>query len=101
MVVPALFYDYMPLDLSLLLAGAAGAIAKDIVVDGRLKLPCVDGGDLLLGFIGGAIVGAFVGFAVDHSVLTAALSGYVGTSAIRNLLPPDNSDSSSPPKPPC
>ncbi len=72
----------------LLLAGALGAIAKDIVQDGRLKLPSIKDGDLVLGFIGGALVGSFVGIAVDHSVLTACLSGYVGTSTIQHLLPP-------------
>lgn len=85
----------MPLDLALIIAGACGAIAKDIVVDGCLKLPSIHNDDLVLGFIGGAIVGAFVGFAVDHSVLTAALSGYVGTSAIQHLLPPVRSDNPS------
>lgn len=82
----------MPLDLALILAGACGAIAKDIVSDGKLKLPSINNDDLVLGFIGGAIVGAFVGWAVDHSILTAALSGYVGSSAIQHLLPPLPSD---------
>ncbi len=76
--------DNIPL---LLLGGAFGAIAKDVVQDGRLKLPSIKDGDLILGFIGGAFVGAFVGYAVDHNVLTACLSGYVGTSAIQHLLP--------------
>lgn len=71
----------------LILGGALGAIAKDIVQDGRLKLPSIKDDDLVLGFIGGALVGAFVGYAVDHSVLTATLSGYVGTSTIQHLLP--------------
>ena len=77
----------MPIQLALALAGGLGALAKDIVQDGRLKLPSIKDGDLVLGFIGGAIVGAFVGLVVDHSVLTAALSGYVGTSTIQHLLP--------------
>jgi len=78
----------MPIELALLLAGACGAIAKDVVQDGCLQLPHIEGDKIVLGFIGGALVGAFVGFAVDHSVLTATLSGYVGTSAIQHLLPP-------------
>ena len=82
----------MPIELSFLLAGAFGAIAKDIVQDGCLKLPFLKDGDLVLGFIGGALVGAFVGFAVDNSILTAVLSGYVGTSAIQHLLPSVQSD---------
>ncbi len=77
----------MPDWILLLLGGAFGSIARDIVIDGRLKLPFLKDGDLVLGFVGGAFVGSFVGFSVDHSVLTAVLSGYVGTSAIRHLLP--------------
>ena len=76
--------------ISLLLAGALGSLVKDVVQDGKLSLPKFHGGDLILGCLGGMIVGAFVGFAVDHSLLTAALSGYVGTSAIKHLLPSDS-----------
>ncbi len=50
-------------------------------------MPFIKDGYFYLGFIGGMIVGAFVGYAVDHSPLTAALGGYVGTSAILHLLP--------------
>jgi hypothetical protein len=70
-----------------LISGALGAITKDIVQDGKLQLPFVSEGSLVLGFIGGMIVGAFIGYVVDHSFITAALGGYVGTSAISHLLP--------------
>ncbi len=89
----------------LCLAGAFGSLAKDVLQDGRVQLPFMRDGYFYLGFIGGMIVGAFVGFAVDHSPLTAALGGYVGTSAIVHLLPPlptnnqsgDVTDPASPP----
>ena len=71
-----------------LIAGACGALAKDVVRDNKLALPKIKDGELILGFVGGMLVGAFVGWAVDQSVLTAVLSGYVGTSAISHLLPP-------------
>jgi hypothetical protein len=70
-----------------LLAGAFGALAKDIVGDGKLQLPYLKDGFLVLGVVGGMMVGAFVGWAVDGSLITAAMAGYVGTSAISHLLP--------------
>lgn len=84
-----------------LLAGALGALVKDVVQDGKLSLPKFKDGDLILGCVGGMIIGAFVGIAVDSSFLTAALSGYVGTSAIKHLLPPDPIPSSPEIKPAC
>lgn len=69
-------------------AGAVGSLAKDIIQDNQLRLPYVKDGYVVLGFLGGMFVGAFVGWCVDGSFLTAALGGYVGTSAISNLLPP-------------
>ena len=75
--------------IGFLVAGAFGALVKDIVQDGKISLPKLKDGDIILGCFGGMIIGAFVGIAVDSSFLTAALSGYVGTSAIKHLLPPD------------
>ena len=80
--------------LGLFLFGMLGALVKDIVSDGKLSLPKCENGELMLGCVGGMLVGGFVGYAVDHSFLTAALSGYVGVSAIRHLLPPIDSTSS-------
>lgn len=70
----------------LFLAGAFGSLVKDIVVDGKLALPKIVDGDLILGFIGGMIVGAFVGYVVDGGMLTAMMGGFVGISVIENLL---------------
>ena len=86
----------MPIEIILLLAGALGAIAKDVVQDNKLVLPKFKDGDLLLGCVGGMIVGAFVGLAVDNNPLTACLGGYVGVSAIQHLLPSIKSSSSFP-----
>lgn len=80
----------MPDFIYFLIAGAFGALAKDIVQDNKIVLPKKVDGELVLGFIGSMIVGAFVGWAVDQSPITALLSGYVGTSAIKHLLPPQN-----------
>lgn len=76
----------MEQNLILLAAGAIGAIVREILRDNKLSLPKRINGDLFLGFIGSAIVGGFVGFLVDGLIITAALAGYVGISAIENLV---------------
>jgi cell division protein FtsX len=81
----------MPIELQLVLAGAIGALAKDILQDGYIQLPFIQDGRWYLGFMGGLIIGAFVGYIADNSPITAALSGYVGVSAISHLLPSDES----------
>ncbi len=73
--------------IGFLASGAFGALAKDTVVDGKIKLPHRINGDIALGSVGGMLIGAFVGWAVDGSFLTAAMAGYVGVSAITGLLP--------------
>lgn len=70
----------------LLLAGTVGALVREILREGGIELPKKIGGKLFLGFIGSAIVGGFVGYLIDGSVVTAALAGYTGISAIENLL---------------
>lgn len=71
----------------LLIAGAVGALVKEILQDGGLILPKVKDGRLNLGFIGSACIGAFVGYVVDGSYLTACMGGFVGFSAIEKLIP--------------
>ena len=83
----------METSMVLLAAGAFGALVRTIVRHNQLVLPSFSSGVVSLGFIGGMVVGAFVGLMVDHSPLTALLSGYVGTSAISHLLPADLSSS--------
>ncbi len=68
------------------LGGAIGALAKDCLVDNALELPFRRDGKLFLGFIGAAIVGAFIGYVVDGSFLTAMLGGYSGKSVVEQLL---------------
>ena len=70
----------------LFLAGALGALAKDIIEDGKIRLPKKQNSDLILGSIGGVIVGGVAGFYVDGSPTTAFLAGFAGTSAIAALL---------------
>lgn len=75
-----------------ILAGAVGALARDVVRDNKIQLPRYNDGVILLGFVGGMIVGGFVGWVVDGSFLTAAMGGYVGTSTIAHLLPASDGD---------
>ena len=73
--------------LYLFLAGACGALVKDVLQDNCIVLPDIKNHTLTLGFLGAMIVGGFVGWAVDGSLLVAALSGFVGYQAIEDLLP--------------
>lgn len=66
--------------------GAIGALAKDCIVDNALELPFKKDGKLYLGFIGAVIVGAFIGYMVDGSFITAAMGGYTGKSVLEHLL---------------
>lgn len=67
-------------------AGALGALIKDILQDNKLKLPTLEKGELSLGFLGSLVVGGFVGYMVDGSYITAAISGYTGFSIIKDLM---------------
>ena len=71
----------------LLIAGAVGALIKEILEDNKVKLPNILKGELDLGFLGSLLIGGFVGYTVDGSYLTAAMAGFVGFSAIQNLVP--------------
>lgn len=73
--------------LGLLLMGAIGAMVKDILEDGSLKLPSIVRGKLFLGFVGSVLIGAIVGYLVDHSPLMAFFAGYTGFSTLSNLMP--------------
>jgi hypothetical protein len=70
----------------LFLAGAAGALIKEILEDNCIKLPTVKEGIVNLGFIGGIIIGGFAGYAIDGSYLTAAMGGFSGTAVIQALV---------------
>jgi len=75
--------EFYPL---LFVCGALGSLVKDIVKDGCFEFPKIKEGKLYLGFIGGAIIGGFVGVVVDHSYLTALLAGYTGISVIEHMI---------------
>jgi len=65
--------------------GAFGALAKDIFVDGCLQLPVVKDKKIYLGFIGGLLIGAFVGISIDGTFITALTAGFTGASIITKL----------------
>jgi len=69
-----------------LLAGACGALVKDVLKDNKLRLPKIKDGNILLGFLGGIIVGAFAGLAIDGQPLTAFLGGFTGSQVIESLI---------------
>jgi len=73
--------------ISLFVAGAIGAFVKDVLVGNEIRLPERIDRTLSLGFIGGMIIGGFVGWVVDGTLLTAALAGFVGFATIENLIP--------------
>jgi len=72
--------------LTVAFGGIVGSLTKDILNDGYVELPHKHDGKLYLGFFGGAVIGAFVGMAIDGNFVTALLAGYTGTSVIKNLL---------------
>lgn len=69
-------------------AGGLGSFVHLIVSDGKLQMPYFHDGYIVLGFLGGIIIGGFVGYAVDQNFLSAAMGGYVGISALTKILPP-------------
>jgi len=74
--------------LTLFIAGALGALAKDILKDDCLKLPKKVDNSLSLGFLGGMITGGFAGYFIDGSFTTAFLAGYTGSAILSNLVAP-------------
>ena len=72
--------------ISLFIAGGFGALVKDIVQDGKIEFPKKVDSALVLGSLGGVIVGAFAGWVIDGTPVTAALAGYVGTAIIEKMI---------------
>jgi len=79
----------------LFVAGAIGAFIKEIIDDNCIKLPTLKDGIVNLGFIGGLIIGAFAGYAIDGSYLTAAMGGFSGTAVIQALAKTNNTEKKS------
>lgn len=71
----------------LIMAGAAGAMVKDLVKDNKLILPKYHDGCLLMGFLGGMVIGAAVGYVVDQNPTTAFFSGYAGSQMLAAFVP--------------
>jgi len=77
--------------LILFIAGAVGALVKEILEDNKIVLPKKINGELCLGFLGSVFIGGVVGYLVDNDPVTAALAGFTGLSAIESLLLKKNS----------
>jgi hypothetical protein len=76
----------MTLNWTFFLIGAFGALIRDLVKDRTIDLPKLKDEKLYLGCIGGMLIGAFVGSAVDQNLIVAGLAGYTGTSIIDRLI---------------
>jgi len=76
--------------LILFVAGAIGALVKEIIQDNKLTLPKKVDGEFALGFLGSCIIGGVAGYLVDGDPVTAGLAGYAGLSVIANLLAKKN-----------
>jgi len=70
----------------LFLAGALGALAKDILKDNEVELPKIKDGKMALGFLGGMITGGAAGYFIDGSLTTAFMAGFTGTAVLESLL---------------
>jgi hypothetical protein len=71
----------------LFICGGCGALIKDILADNCLKLPTISNGAINLGCLGAMIIGAFAGWAIDGSYLTAFTGGIAGSVVIAGLVP--------------
>ena len=86
---------YINLDMNLVLlnhsyiviflAGLFGALISDVIKDNCIELPKKFDGKFYLGSFGGLIIGGFAGLAIDGSLLTAFMGGFVGKDIINNL----------------
>jgi hypothetical protein len=68
------------------LAGLGGAFIADILKDNCIELPKKIGGKLFLGSFGGLIVGGLAGLAIDGSLTTAFMGGFMGKEIITRLI---------------
>ena len=68
------------------IGGLIGALIKDMFVDGALILPYKEDGKLYVGFIGGAVLGAFVAIFFDGNFVTALFAGYSGSALITQIV---------------
>jgi hypothetical protein len=69
----------------LFVAGAFGAFIKDILQDGCIELPKKIDSKFSLGFLSSMAIGAFAGYFIDGSFLTAFMGGMSGSLVLTNL----------------
>lgn len=72
--------------IGLICCGALGAFLKEILGDNTIELPKKSGGKLFLGIFGSLIIGAAIGYFVDHSPITAFFAGFTSLQTMERLL---------------
>jgi len=72
--------------LIVFIAGALGALAKDVFKDNAIELPKWEGGKLGLGFLGGMLIGGAAGMYIDGSFITAFMAGFTGMAILQGIL---------------
>jgi len=75
--------DVIPL---IILAGAIGALASELLKDNCVEMPKKIGARFSLGIIGSMIVGAITGYYVDGSPETAFMAGFMGPQLLAAIL---------------
>ena len=76
----------MEISLTIFLAGALGALCKDIFKDNAIEIPRWNNGKLGLGFLGGMIIGGGAGMYIDGSFITAFMAGFTGVAILQGVL---------------
>ena len=70
----------------IILAGAIGALASELLKDNCVEMPKKIGARFSLGIIGSMIVGAITGYYVDGSPETAFMAGFMGPQLLAAIL---------------
>lgn len=70
----------------IILAGAIGALASELLKDNCVEMPKKIGAKFSLGIIGSMIVGAIAGYYVDGSPETAFMAGFMGPQLLAAIL---------------
>lgn len=76
----------MEVSLVIFLAGALGALCKDVFKDNTIEMPKWENGKLGLGFIGGMAIGGAAGMYIDGSFITAFMAGFTGVAILQAVL---------------
>jgi len=76
----------MEISIAIFLAGAAGALCKDIFKDNEIEMPHWNGGKLGLGFLGGMMIGGASSIYTDGSLLAAFTAGFTGVAMLQSIL---------------